>query len=324
MNVLVTGATGFVGSHTVAALAAAGHHVRVLARNPARVPESLDPFGVTVDVVEGDMTDPVAVAAAVDGCDVVVHAAAQIGVGVGDSGTPGDVNVAGVRTVIGAAVAAGVQRVVYTSSVTIHVPTNEPVITLDSPLATPLSSYGASKVECEELVRAWQQEGQPITSLVLGGVYGPQARELTNSFTAVLSALEMMMVVPPSGTWVIDVRDVAAMVVKIVEAERPPQRVLAGGTFLSWEEWVATLEKVVGRDIPRLVMTAEELMDMARQLEAADDDGGMLLNEESAVVMLSGVPTDEQTSRDAVGITLRPVAETLADVVAYLEAIGRI
>lgn len=325
MEILVTGATGFVGSHTVAALTAAGHQVRVLARTPSRVPEALDPFGLSPRIIEGDMTDPVAVAAAVEGCDAVVHAAAQIGVGVGDHGAPGEVNVAGVETVIGAALAAGVRRVVYTSSLTVHVPSTDPVITLDSPLAEPLSAYGASKVECEELVRAWQAEGHPVTALVLGGVYGPQARELSNSFSAVLNALDMMMVVPPSGTWVIDVRDVAEMVVKVLEVENPPSRVLAGGTFLTWPEWVTTLEQVVGREIPKLVMTADELLDMARQAEAtADADAEVLLNEESATVMLSGVPTEEQQSRDDLGITLRPVTETFADVVAYLQAIGRI
>jgi dihydroflavonol-4-reductase len=325
MKILVTGATGFVGSHAVAALAAAGHELRVLARTPSRVPAALDPFGVTPEIFEGDMTDPVAVAAAVAGCDAVVHAAAQIGVGGGDGGPAGEVNVEGVRTVIGAAIEAGVKRVVYTSSLTVHVPTDDPVITLDSPLANPLSPYGHSKVQCEELVRGWQADGHPVTALVLGGVYGPQSLELSNSFTAILSALEMMMVVPPSGTWVIDVRDVAEMIVRIVEADDPPLRVLAGGYYVEWEEWVATLEQVVGRDIPRLVMTGDELMAMALEIEAsASSDDALPLNEEAATVMLSGVPTDERSSREALGIELRPLAESFADAVAYLQSIGRL
>jgi len=95
VRVLVTGATGFVGSHTAAALAASGHEVCVLARTPAKVPLVLGPLGVDPEVVAGDMTDPVAVAAAVSGCDAVIHAAAQIGVGGGGSAT--EANLAGSR-----------------------------------------------------------------------------------------------------------------------------------------------------------------------------------------------------------------------------------
>src|SRR5689334_15995187 len=78
MLVLVTGGTGFVGAHTVAALTAAGHRVRVLARAPERVAPALAPLSVPADAVEvaaGDVTDETAVDAAVRGVDGLVHAA---------------------------------------------------------------------------------------------------------------------------------------------------------------------------------------------------------------------------------------------------------
>jgi uncharacterized protein YbjT (DUF2867 family) len=77
VRVLVTGGTGFVGGHSVAALLRAGHEVRLLVRDPARVEGALDPLEASVsDVAVGDMTDPEAVGRAVKGCDAVVHAAA--------------------------------------------------------------------------------------------------------------------------------------------------------------------------------------------------------------------------------------------------------
>ena len=77
MRVLVTGGTGFVGSHAAAALVRAGHDVRLLARRPEQVPVTFAPHGVeTGDVVRGDVLDEQAVAGAVRGCDAVVHAAA--------------------------------------------------------------------------------------------------------------------------------------------------------------------------------------------------------------------------------------------------------
>ena len=79
MLVLVTGATGFIGSHAVAALRRDGHDVRILVRHPDRVAPALEPHGVTASVVIGDMTDPRSVATAVSGCDAVIHAAGEVG-----------------------------------------------------------------------------------------------------------------------------------------------------------------------------------------------------------------------------------------------------
>src|SRR5262249_45340648 len=74
--VLVTGGTGYVGAHAVAALVAAGHRVRVLARAPERVQAALGPLGVDdVDAEPGDVTDQGAVERALSGCDAVLHAA---------------------------------------------------------------------------------------------------------------------------------------------------------------------------------------------------------------------------------------------------------
>lgn len=324
MEVLVTGATGFIGSHTVAALTAAGHDVRVLVRNPDRIPGSLGALGLDPEVVLGDMTDAEAVRRAVDGCEVVIHAAAQIGVGGG--GPANDANLAGVRTVVGAAVDAGARRVVYTSSVTAHTPTEAPVVTLDSPLVEPRSPYGATKVAAEQLLRSWQDEGQPITIVVPGGVYGPDAPDLVNSFHAVLSALDAMMLVPPSGTTVVDVRDLAELLTRVAVAEQHVPRVLAGGHFVTWREWVSALERAVGRPVAHQVVTHDEIMALARDLSAMAAEAGEepMLTEEAALVMATGVPLDDDATRRHFGVEWRPLSETFGDVVAYLRSIGRI
>jgi nucleoside-diphosphate-sugar epimerase len=131
VKVLVTGGTGFIGSHTVAALVRHGHDVRLLARTPERVGPVLEPHGVVVEVVQGDVTDARSVVAALDGCDAVVHAAAEIPLG---SGPTADVNVVGSRTVIGEAVARGLDPIIYTSTVTVYLPTTEAIVTPASDL----------------------------------------------------------------------------------------------------------------------------------------------------------------------------------------------
>src|SRR5215212_8617707 len=77
MRVLITGGTGFVGSHTVAAVSRAGHDVKLLVRRPERVRATLAPVGVDqVDTVTGDVLDAPSVQAAVEGCDALINAAA--------------------------------------------------------------------------------------------------------------------------------------------------------------------------------------------------------------------------------------------------------
>lgn len=139
----MTGGTGFVGSHAVAALIRHGHEVRVMARRPEAVARVLEPLGVSADAVPGDVTDPDAVVAALDGCEAVVHAAAHVGVSTG-VGPSHDVNVDGTRNVLTQAARLDLDPVVYTSSVSIYLPSALAVITPDSPLAEPLSPYTAS------------------------------------------------------------------------------------------------------------------------------------------------------------------------------------
>ncbi len=82
MLVGVTGGTGFVGSHTVVALQDAGHRVRALVRDPAKLKRIYEPMGREIaEVVVGDVTDPDSATRLLEGCDAVVHAAAVVALG---------------------------------------------------------------------------------------------------------------------------------------------------------------------------------------------------------------------------------------------------
>lgn len=322
----MTGGTGFVGSHTVAALVRHGHEVRVMARRPEAVARVLEPLGVTADAVRGDVTDPRDVATALDGCDAVVHAAAHVGVSTG-VGADGNVNVDGTRHVLDRAVRLGLDPVVYTSSVSIYLPSPLPVIGPDSPLSEPLSPYTASKSEAELLVRAVQAQGHPVTSIAIGGVYGPHSPHLDSSFAGVLGAMRSMMLVPPGGIGVVDVRDTAELLARAVRPGSGPRRYLAGGTYVTWSEWVDLLSAAAGTEVARHEVTVDEMVALGREFDHQRRSGvpvDVPLTEEAAIVMTGCPPTDDSATLADLGLAYRPVVETFRDTVEYLRAEGHL
>jgi dihydroflavonol-4-reductase len=117
LRVLVTGGTGYVGSHATAALADAGHRIRVLARAPERIPAALKPLGVDrVEAAIGDVTEPAAVERALEGCEAVLHAASVFSMNARNADAINAVNVRGTEMVLGTAHRLGLDPIVYVSS----------------------------------------------------------------------------------------------------------------------------------------------------------------------------------------------------------------
>jgi len=167
--------------------------------------------------------------------------------------------------------------------------------------------------------------GAPIATVVLGGIYGPYAPDLINSFTAILRAGDQLMVVPPGGTTVIDVRDVALLLTRMVESDNYVPRLLAGGRFIKWADWVVALERTPGHAISTQRVTTDGLLALAKELTAAaSPDELPALTEEAAMVMISGVPLDDHAGLARSGVALAPLDQTFADVIAYLRTIGRL
>ena len=120
MRILVTGGTGFVGSHTARALARAGYALRLLVRDRAKAQRTLGAHGVDIsDCRVGDVTDPAAVAAALDGCEGVVHAAAVVSFEHSRSAQVLDTNARAAELVLEGARRHGLRSIVYVSSLSV-------------------------------------------------------------------------------------------------------------------------------------------------------------------------------------------------------------
>jgi hypothetical protein len=134
------------------------------------------------------------------------------------------------------------------------------------------------------------------------------------------------MAVTDGGMGVVDVRDLAELLAAAVEPGRGPRRYLAGGRFLTWADWVATLSEAVGREVASAPMTADEMVAMGRQLDElrTHQEVDLPLSEEAAVIMTAGVPTDDTATLAELGGRWRPPVETFRDAVAWLVAEGHL
>ncbi|MHB0877598.1 MAG: NAD-dependent epimerase/dehydratase family protein [Anaerolineae bacterium] len=172
---LVTGATGAIGPSLVRELCARGYRVRALVRTrpaPGLLPES-------VEVVTGGL-EASALAQAVEGVDVVFHLAALLHITNPDAATIAryqEVNVGGTEAVLRAAVARGVSRVVYFSTIAVYGSTDGRVVDESTP-PDPDTPYASSKLAAERLVLAARRgDAQPLGSVLrLAAVYGPRLK----------------------------------------------------------------------------------------------------------------------------------------------------
>jgi nucleoside-diphosphate-sugar epimerase len=172
-RVLVTGASGFIGSHLAEALSAQGHSVRAFVR-PTSDKRPLERLGL--EIVEGDITDAGSVSNAIAGCERVFHAAAFTTRDRGTWRKYHAVNVEGSRAVGRAALHAGVDRVVYLSSASVYGTRTRGLVDEITPVA-PDSHYGLSKREAERALLALHAEhGLPVVVARLSTVVGPGFR----------------------------------------------------------------------------------------------------------------------------------------------------
>lgn len=326
MKILVTGGTGFVGSHAVEALCRAGHQVRLFARSAQRVERMQKARGLpSLELRLGDMGDADAVAAALDGCEAVLHAAASVEIG--RTRRVFESNLAGSHNVIGGALERKLDPVLYVSSVTTMFPPRGPVFGPDEPVASLSSDYGRSKSETERWVRQLQAEGAPVVSVYPPGVYGPDDPGPSSTMKGLRDRVRIGFIMTSGGNGCVDVRDLAAVLAAAVEAGRGPRRYVAGGHFLPWAEEADLCEEILGRPVRRLpgpqllLRGVGHAVDLLQRLLPSFD---YPLTHEAALIFTQFVPCDSSRTVKELGVEFRPVRETLTDALRWLVEAGEI
>jgi dihydroflavonol-4-reductase len=336
MRVLVTGGTGFVGSHAVKALHAAGHDLRLMARNPARAEKQFADDGLaitdtdaaaSIEIVQGDITDEASVRAAMIGCDAVVHAAAVVGIDGAKAVAASTTNERGARIVLGTAADLGLDPIVYISSVSALFRPGGPVLlTADTPVAPATSPYAESKAACERYARQMQADGHPVVCIYPGGILGPDDPGLSEAMRAALIWRRLTMADLNSGFPLVDVRDVAAVIAAAMQPGKGARRYLAGHYYIRWRDLGAMVAKVTGRPVRLPPMPGAVLRTLGRAGDVVRRvvPFSFPLSHEAMETATQMVPTDDQPTVDELGITFRPPEETLRDAYRWLYESGHL
>jgi dihydroflavonol-4-reductase len=253
MKTLVTGGTGFVGANVVRALLKRGVEVRALVR-PRSDTRNLD--SLEVELVAGDLRDRGSLEAALDGCDIVYHVGAMYALWARNPREIYDSNVTGTINILEAAGQAGVQKIVYTSSVaTIGLPKDGTPGTEEVPLPPEdmISDYKRSKYLAEQEVLKYAQRGLPVVIVNPSFPVGAWDVKPTPSGQIIVNFLRgKIPAYVDTGLNVVDVEDVAIGHVMAAERGRIGERYILGHANLTLPELFQLLAQVSGMNAPRI------------------------------------------------------------------------
>ena len=261
-EVFLTGASGFVGSHVLAALLAGGYSVRALVRGPWDAPPG-------VVALRGDLRESAALVPALRGCRYLIHTAALYSFAPHDRAAIAAVNVLGTSSILEAARTAGVERCVVTSSSAALPPASmsRPATEDDWASAGHRSSYHSSKLVGE---RAALRAQIPVITVLPTAPIGPGDRRPTPTGKIVVDLLRGRMPATLGGGMnVVPVEDVAAAHVLTLERGRPGERYIAGGMNLTLAELWRLIARAAGRPerayrLPYAIAVAAAGVDAAR------------------------------------------------------------
>lgn len=261
-KIFVTGATGFLGGHTVAELARRGHEVVALVRDlesgiePAR---EANGHGGAISVHPGDVLDPATFAGALAGCDAVFHCAGMVSRDARDADRLHRLHVEGTKNVLTAARAAGVKRAVVASTSGVVAVSDDPKKVRDESAPAPLDIIGTwpyyrSKLFAEQKAFELRQPGFEVVAVNPTLLLGPG--DLRGSSTKdVEDILEgRVLAIPEGGMSFVDARDAAAGMVLAWERGKDGERYLLSAQNLTVRAFAEKISRIAGVSLPAMRM----------------------------------------------------------------------
>ncbi len=333
---LVTGATGFLGRHLVAALRAEGFQVVALCRgeavttgSPVGAPHDIASLGA--EIRRGDVLDGASVRAAAAGCDTLFHCAGKVSRKPEDAEELHRIHVEGTKTTLDACRAAGVRRVVLASTSGVVAVTRTPHEVRDEKADAPMDllsrwPYYRSKLYAERAALDRSGPGFEVVAVNPTLLLGPG--DVHGSSTGdVVSFLEKKVpFIPGGGMSFVDARDAAQAMIAALSRGRAGERYLVSAVNLTIEAFFARLERISGVPAPRL--KTPRSLTLARAGATILERLGKHVPIDASIDRISAEMAqcfwyvDATKARNELGFTPRDPGDTLADTVADLQLRG--
>jgi len=325
MTTLVTGATGFLGSAVVRALLDRGAAVRVLVR---RESDRRNIDGLDVEISEGNLNDPQSMRSALKGCRSLYHAAADYRLWAKDPAELYETNVTATRNLLLSASEAGVDRIVYTSSVATlgRDPSGRPAdertpVTIDDMTG----HYKRSKFLAEEDVKSLVRDKRlPVVIVNPSTIIGPRDIRPTPTGRMVEEAARgKIPAFVDTGLNVVHVDDVATGHVQAYEHGQVGERYVLGGEDMMLRDILGEIAVLVGRSPPRFRLPRGAVLPIAHAAELIARLRGSrtepLLTVDGLKMSKTFMFFSSEKARKDIGYSPRPAREALADAARWLQ-----
>ncbi len=325
---LITGATGFVGSAVARAALGRGHALRLLVRPGA---DRRNLAGLEAELVEGDLTDAASLARAAQDCAYVFHVAADYRIWVPDLARMEAVNVNGTRALMRAALDAGVERVVYCSSVaTLGLTADGTPADETTPVSREaiVGAYKRSKFDAERVVRRMVAESAlPAVIVHPAAPVGPRDLRPTPTGRMILDAATgRMPAYVDTGLNIVHVDDVAEGHLLALEKGRPGEGYILGGENLSMAEILALVDAARHQSQRRVRLPVGLLWPAALAAEAAARLTGAepRVTRDHLRMARKHMFFSSAKAAAELGYRSRPARQAIADAVAFYTSLGMV
>jgi dihydroflavonol-4-reductase len=325
-TMLVTGASGFIGSAVARKLVEEGFSVRALVR-PGSRRDHLAALGI--EIVDGSINSADSVRAALASCRYLVHVAADYRLWARDRSEIFTANVEGTRVVMQEARRAGVERVVYTSSVATVQPSPDGSPADESafmPERAASGAYQRSKIMAERLVRGMiAEQGLPAVIVNPATVIGPNDARPTPTGRIIISAATgSIPAFVDTGLNLVHVDDVARGHVAALRRGAVGERYILGGANVGFARMLADIAELAGRRPPQLRIPWYAALPVAWAAEAASHLTGRepLATVEGVRHARARMFFTTAKAEQHLGIRARPYREALAEALAWFRNAG--
>ncbi|OBE93926.1 SDR family NAD(P)-dependent oxidoreductase [Mycobacterium sp. 852002-10029_SCH5224772] len=328
MHVAVTGGTGYLGAHTVRALIQAGHRVTLLAAptDPGAVIDRLRALG-SVTVLAGDVRSASTIEELLAGADALLHAAGVVGTDERRAQLMWDINAYATEAILTRAVDLALDPVVLVSSYSALFPPPDGIISHDTPTASGRSAYAKTKGYADRVARRLQEAGAPVVVTYPSSVVGPALGTAAGVTEQGWAPIVRWAAAPRvrGGMQMVDVRDVADVHARVMQAGRGPHRYVCGGYLLTFDEMIDALEEGLGRRVRRVPLSPGLLRGIGRLADAAGRYValGAGLSYEAALLLTAATPTDDSKTRRDLEVTWRSPKAAIVESVRMGRGDGR-